>query len=182
MRTPRILLCAIAMLLTLPGLAVAQSCSITVSYFSNGSAASVTAFQGNPSLFGNAMAGAYLSQNGLTTTATVSNIVPVGSGGVNFDISYTLPSATDTATVQAPIGFPFIIDVANALIGTGQDPIIFALSPGASTNTCAAPQAVPTLSQWGVIILGLTFLCFGAIVLWRRQNAKVLVSPPYEKN
>ena len=37
------------------------------------------------------------------------------------------------------------------------------------TFTVAAPAAVPTLGQWGLIIFGLLLLCSGAIVVWRRQ-------------
>lgn len=178
MKTSRNLFYVLAIMLAFPGLATAQACTITVSYFSGTSAAAVTAFQNSPSTYGDAMADAYLSQYGLTTSATVSNIVTNGTGDVNYDITYALPSASDTATVQLPLSFPFVIDVANTLIGTGQDPIIFTASVVSTTNTCSAPAPVPTLSQWGLIMLGLTFLCLGAIVLWRRQNAIALVPPP----
>lgn len=40
------------------------------------------------------------------------------------------------------------------------------------TTSCAACNTVPTLSQWGFIVLGLLVLCLGAIAIWHRQSAK----------
>lgn len=42
---------------------------------------------------------------------------------------------------------------------------------GADVTLTAAAAAVPTLSQWGLIIFGLTVLCMGAVVLWRRRSS-----------
>lgn len=39
-------------------------------------------------------------------------------------------------------------------------------------QVCCNSSAVPTLSQWGLIILGLTLLCLGAIAIHRQSFRK----------
>lgn len=55
----------------------------------------------------------------------------------------------------------------------GITPLAITSLPGNYSRSIASCStsfsAVPTLSQWGIIILGLLVLCLGGIVLWRRQ-------------
>jgi hypothetical protein len=46
-----------------------------------------------------------------------------------------------------------------------------------SANCTAPPPAaaIPTLSQWGLILLGLTVLCIGTIQIWKAHQKEVSV-------
>jgi PKD repeat protein len=85
----------------------------------------------------------------LTQTLVAAGVCPTGT--LNFSTTITAPSAD--LTVQ-------FTDISTATFN--QDFYLVDVS-----ITGAAP--VPTMSQWGLILLALSFMCLAAVVLWRRQ-------------
>jgi|GEM_PF-6236612 len=117
-----------------------------------------------------------LTNNGLTTTATMTNT----TGGTNpvVTILYTVTSPADSATiVTATTGgpFPFGFGIINCLTGGNSAIDGFGFTSqiqSATLNLGGPPAAVPTVSQWGLILFGLVVLCIGGIALWRNAQPK----------
>lgn len=150
----------------------AQACELTATYTFTGFP--VADVGTNSALVASGFESAVQINHGISTSATFSNLIQQG-GNANagtFDIIYSLASASDT------IAFPgfYSLNFRNSLLsfwnGTPIFALAFSISPTYSaTNICASPpvNVVPTLSQWGLILFGLTTLCIGGIALWRRN-------------
>lgn len=116
-----------------------------------------------------------LSNNNLTTTATMTSV----TGGNNpvVTVSYTVSSPADSTTiVTATTGgpFPFGFGMINCLTAGNSaiDGFGFTSQIQSATLNFGPPTAVPTLSQWGLILFGLVVLCIGGIALLRNAQPK----------
>lgn len=78
-----------------------------------------------------------------------------------------------TVTVTPAIQAAFVAGGANTLSVAGSSSALGAQCfYGADVIlTAGPPAAVPTLSQWGLIVFGLIVLCIGGITLWKRRNS-----------
>ena len=114
-----------------------------------------------------------------TTTNTVVATVTVGAqpGGVGVN-----PAGTFAYVANNVSGNVSVIDAAtNAVVATvtvGQNPIALGLFIGGAVGTGLAP--VPTLSEWGMILLALSLLTLGS---WRGLCGGLLgvVAPPFPR-
>ena len=97
------------------------------------------------------------------SVVTVSGqMTGTGSGGAaNFN--YTYPQTYDPSS-----GINFLIIRQNDIERYRINSI---------TTSCTAPtvqSVVPTLSEWGLILLGLGVLAMGTVVVWRRRSGMVI--------
>ena len=77
-----------------------------------------------------------------------------------------------TVTVTPAIQAAFNAGGVNTLsVSTANSTVGAQCFYGADVILTAGPAApVPTMSEWGLILFGLTVLCIGAVVLWRRRD------------
>ena len=96
------------------------------------------------------------------------------STGVNFVSDLTFDLGGNLYLVQGPAAVPNQLYSVN--LTTGAATPIGNLGTGTASatifNTFSLPQPiVPTLSQWGLILLGLLVLCAGTIAVWRKRSS-----------
>lgn len=115
------------------------------------------------------------------------NVHPAGSGpgpfnGIPLPFDANLANPGDQRWQQALAG----VDVLNGLApGNYELEVFWKITSNIGDQfdsdfgnnfkasfTVAAPTSVPTLSQWGLIVLGLVVLCMGAVVLHNRTEQK----------
>lgn len=83
-----------------------------------------------------------------------------------------------TVTVTPAIQAAFVAGGTNTLTVAGNNSAAGAQCfYGADVILTAGPaSAVPTMSQWGLIILGLVVVCIGGITIWKRRNSPIAVA------
>lgn len=149
-----------------------QGCTLEVVY--NAGVANEADYQNNGTVLTSCLESYLLANNSVTTTATITNVT--GGSAPVVTVQYALTNASDSTTiVTATTGgpFPFGFGMINCLTA-GHPPIDgfgFTSQIVSTSVTCGPPTSVPTLSQWGLIFLGLLVLCFGAIIIWRKSNS-----------
>lgn len=143
-------------------------------------------FDGNSAPTGPEISGQVISDgsNLIFSTSGISFIS--GSGdivGVSANLGPLANNGGLTPTHALNPGSP-AIDAGNAATaplddqrgfaraGAGTGPDIGAYEFGAPVG----PVAVPTLSQWGLILLALTIACIGAIAVWKKARENALQS------
>ncbi len=125
-------------------------------------------------------AGDIFPGGGASVVASI-NTNSIGSGSYDVSVVRLLDNidscATDITSTITTTNRSFTRDPG----GTHSDvtatvpvsPLTVITSPANYAHTaasCSTPfAAVPTISQWGLILLGLVVLCLGGIVIWRRQ-------------
>ncbi len=78
-----------------------------------------------------------------------------------------------TVTVTPAMQAAFVAGGVNTLTVAGTNSAVGAQCfYGADVILTAGPAAaVPTMSQWGLIILGLVVVCIGGVTIWNRRNS-----------
>ena len=108
---------------------------------------------------------------------------PGGFAQVNLPFDANLPNPGDQRWQEALAG----IDLLNGLAAGNYVLEVFWRVPTnqgdqfdsnfgnnfSATFSVAANNPVPTMSQWGLILFGLTVLCIGGVVIFRRFNQPV---------
>ncbi|MCB9235058.1 MAG: hypothetical protein H6581_25615 [Bacteroidia bacterium] len=115
----------------------------------------------------------YLRENGGTASVDFGMTPTVISGGANLNIVGTriFPNTLGGAIRLDNVNSRTITGLAGAYDGMHVAFYVESLAPGpAIAPGCPGQQPVPTLSQWGLIILGLLILCVGAVVMWQRSR------------
>lgn len=75
-----------------------------------------------------------------------------------------------SVTVTPAIQSAFVAGGANTLtVGASNSPFGSQCFYGADVILTAGPALVPTLSQWGLILLGLIVVCVGGVAVWRKK-------------
>jgi|GEM_PF-3575881 len=111
----------------------------------------------------------------------VSCPTPPGLGtnsDIRFSIDGTAPSQNFN-TLAGPLSYSASHQYVSRVTGQGQPIQIRFFDSNVNDNTGryrivvreAVINPIPTLSQWGLIIMGLMLLCFGGIALFNRKMA-----------
>lgn len=136
--------------------------------------ASVSDFDTDGALMAACYQSFILNNNGITSTVTyVSATQLTGGGGfsksVVLDFDFSSPADSMAGLANIP-SFPFAVHFNTCLSGS---PLAsFPNNVQYNFVACGStpPTAVPTMSQWGLILLALLTLCFGAVAIWRKQH------------
>lgn len=150
----------------------AQSCTLQIAY--NANLATEADFQANQTLLTSCIESYLLTNNGLVTTITFVSVT--GGNSPVVTLEYALSSPADSAIVTTattggavPFGFGVINCLSpNAIDGFGFTASFNTISP----VNCGSVSTVPTLSQWGLILLALCVVSFGVVSVWKKQNAQ----------
>ena len=149
-----------------------QTCTMEVVY--NAGVGTETDYQNNASVLTSCLESYLLTNNSLTTTATMTNAT--GGSAPVVTVQYTLPNAADSTTILGATSggpFPFGFGMINCL-NAGHPPIDgfgFTSQIVSFSVNCGSTTPVPTLSQWGIIIFGLLVLCIGGVIIWQRSHS-----------
>lgn len=121
---------------------------------------------------------------GINVTTTISNVTTGGPGGAVFDLSitYTLTNPGDTAVIIANgHTVPFWTTMETTYFNGTQLQNLGTYSNGIkniqvsqtyTTDCNTIVSAVPTMSQWGLIIFGLIVICIGAVAIFKKTYGK----------
>ena len=127
----------------------------------------------NPNASGTTLATGTFVLGGGSTPVTLSSPIPVISGNdyyLRFDP--VVGSAESTFLPTYNSGYPdgdlwAISDPSSSLPPLAIDP---SLDLGFTVEIQGAPPTlVPTLSEWGLILLALTVVAMGVVVVWRKK-------------
>lgn len=114
--------------------------------------------------------------NGITFNGTLLNSF---SAEPQYFALYNLPAAliapsdgvtpvTASGTLSCPT-IPFSSLPASPPVGGQSIVSVYGAGQIVFRINAPPPQLVPTLSEWGLILLGLVFLCMGSIVVWKQR-------------
>lgn len=114
------------------------------------------------------------------------NTTSIGSGSYDISVVRFLDNldscATDITSSVTTTNRSFTRDPggsqSDVTASVSISPLSITAVPANYAHTAAscstAFAAVPTISQWGLILLGLLVLCLGGIVIWRRQYPQLV--------
>ncbi|MEM7035605.1 MAG: IPTL-CTERM sorting domain-containing protein [Bacteroidota bacterium] len=121
---------------------------------------------------------AVLTATGTAVNVTITSVTAI-PGGVTatMEIGSTTTTLTpaEAAQINGLLSSPLTPALlTNALQTSGipgmQAAIVTSVSGQILTGNCPSNAAVPTMSQWGLIVLGLLVMNLGAIAIFRRRK------------